>query len=706
MKSRTLTISVLIVMLLALFLPAGAGLARDEDPPTPIAVDIDPRLKDRPAPAQLSPAQAEAVVAESATTESQCVGIADTLTITIPSFDPAHLGSQDIVFFKETAPSSTGSATLWVAWDFLTTEYGRTDEITCEMLKYLQDQMDRIVDTNVHYFGEYVERPTGNENIDVMIYNIVDESFFDPEFPFYIAGFFWSSLNLEFERNMVFIDSLDWANRLGPNDSPWRGDDPSLWRPNLYEGTVAHELEHLIHFDQDADEESWVDEGLADLAEYLNGFGHPVSHVVYYLAFHRTPLTIWGSQLEDYGASYLFQLYLLENFGQRNGGAWENDWTRSLTANDENSIAGVEAATAANFNDLFDAWMLANYLDEPGAEGPGGFPIGYDEIDLIPFVSDSYSPWSVERSILDVYGAGHHGNLPIDRYYGGYISGTVEWPVGDLPAYTPVYGLYKGIQPQMNISLLGGKVSGVAPNSGSYEAASGGGHLLTDRMLSLNETVGGTLTFWTWYDIEAEWDYGFVEASTDSGSTWTPLAGNITSTSNNPNGSTAWANSLVDGQASTDTAITGNSGGWVEASFTLPAASGVLIRFSYYTDEAVNGQGWFIDDVSVNEFSDDFESGAAAWTLGGWSWTTGLFPNDWMAGYVNPVYERGTLDRVEYDFLEGDLYIFDGYEYITGSANTNKLNRDSATVFFANRPGENPFATTYQILVDKGNASD
>ena len=37
--------------------------------------------------------------------------------------------------------------------------------------------------------------------------------------------------------------------------------------------------------------------------------------MVYYLAFHRTSLTIWGSNLEDYGASYLFQLYLLENFG-------------------------------------------------------------------------------------------------------------------------------------------------------------------------------------------------------------------------------------------------------------------------------------------------------------------------------------------------------------------------------------------------------
>ncbi len=704
MKSRSLSLSMIPILLVALFLPAGAAMARDGDPPLPIAVDIDSRLKDRPAPAQLSSEEAEAVVTASSTTSGQCFGSTETLTITLTSFDPANPGSQDVVFWNESDPAHTGSATLWVAWDFLTTEYGREDVIDCEMLEYLQGQMDSIVDTDVYYYGDYVQRPTGNENIDVMIYNIVDESYFDPEYPFYVAGFFWASVNLEFDRNMIFIDSLDWANRLGPNDSPWRGDDPSLWRPNLYEGTVAHELEHLIHFDHDADEESWIDEGMADLAEYLNGFGHPDSHVVYFLAYHRTPLTLWGSALEDYGASYLFQLYLLENFGTKSGDTWAPGWTRTLIDEQENSTAGVEAATGADFNDLFDAWMVANYLDDPGQDGAGGFPIGYQEIDLTPYVSASYSPWSIERSITDIYGAGHHGNLPVSRYYGGYISGTVEYPLGEAPPYTGIYGLYKGIQPEMNITLRGDGQSGVAPNTGTWEAASGGGHLLTDRMLALNPSVGGTLVFWTWFDIEEEWDYGFVEASTDGGSTWEPLAGSITRSSSNPNDSTAWANSLVGGQASTDTAITGSSDGWVEASFGLPAASDVLVRFSYYTDEAVNGKGWFIDDVDVDGFSDGFEGGSGNWSLGGWSVTTGLFDNDWIAGYVNPIYDRGKQAELEWNYADGNAST--GGEMIGASVDTSGLNRESATVFFANRPGEAPFAAGYLLLVEKGNASE
>ena len=703
MKQKILIVATILMLLVAAFPVARAG-AVATTPASPIPVDISSKLKDRQAPAQPSAAEAAEAVAASATTAPQCGGDGETVTITIPSFDSANPIDQNVVFWKESVGSS---ATLWVAWDFLATAYGRQDVITCDMLAYLQGSMDSIVSTDVYYFGDYVQRPEGNANIDVMIYNIVDESYFDQSFPFYIAGFFWNSINEAFNRNMVFIDSLDWANRLGGNDAPWRGSDSSLWRPYTYEGTVAHELEHLIHNDHDADEDSWIDEGMADLAIYLNGYGHDDGHVVYYLAFHRTPLTTWGGGLESYGASYLFQLYLLENFGTKDGSSftgWSNAWTRHEIDTQANSIAGVEDATGAHFNDLYDAWIVANYLDDPSQTGAGGFPIGYQEIDLAPFNSDAYGLWSIQRGITDIYNGDHHGNLPVDRYYGGYISNTVEFPQGEVAPYTPVYGLYTGMQPQMGIYLRGNAKSGIAPHGGSYEVASGGGNLLTDRILSLNTPVGGTLTFWTWYDIEEEWDFGFVETSTDGGATWAPLAGSITRTSNNPNLSTAWANSLLGNAASSNAVITGNSGGWVQATFNLPAASNVLVRFAYYTDEAVNGQGWFIDDLSVNGFSEDFETGTDGWSLGGWSNTTGLFNNDWIAGFINPIYTNNNrLQSTAWGYLDGS--VSGAYEIINGIVDTSRLNRHAATVFFANRPGEDPFNAGYLLLVKKGNAA-
>ena len=696
MKIKTFAVLGILILLVAMLPTATVGAGKDPSV-SPIAVDIDSRLKNKAAPAQPSADEAAAIVAASATTQSQCGGDNQTLTITISSFDPAHPGDQDVVFFKETPTGSTGKATLWVAWDFLATASGGPDKITCDQLKYLQSKMDSIVDTDTYYFGNYVQRPANNANIDVMIYNIVDESYFDPTVGFYTAGFFWSSINQQFVRNMIFIDTYNWIDRLGPN----------ALHPYLYEGTVAHELQHLIHNDKDADEDSWVDEGMADLAEYLNGFGHPDSHVVYYLVFHRTSLTNWGGGLESYGASYLFQLYLLENFGTKGGGyptGWSNEWTRHEINEQGNSITGVETATGKNFNELYDAWILANYIDDPSLSGAGGFPLGYNEISLTPFTSRAYSPWSIARSINDNYNSDHHGNLPVSRYYGGYQSSTVEYPIGALPPYAPLYGSFKGIQPAMNINLRGDAKSGVAPHGGTYEVASGGQNMLTDRMLQLNTPVGGTLTFWTWFDIETEWDYGFIEVSTDNGTSWAPLAGSITKHSENPNNSTAWANSLIGGAASTEAAITGNSGGWVEATFTLPAASDVLVRFSYYTDEATLGQGWFIDDVSVNGILlDGFESGAANWNLGGWQWTTGLFDNDWLAAFVDPVYNQGKFSSLDYGYIDNSL-IKASYEYEIGAVNTSNLGKDAAVVVISNRPGESPFAGNYRLLVDKNPA--
>ena len=668
----------------------------------PIPVDIDSILKEMPAPKQPEPQEAAVLAADGETTASQCFGNNESLPITITSFDPANPLSQDVVFWRETADDSPGKATLWVAWDFVTTAYGREDVITCDQLAYMQSQMDSIVATDVEYFGEYVQRPAGNENIDVMIYNIVDESYFDPDYPFYVAGFFWSNINNELDRNMIFIDTLDWVNRIGPDAT----------RPYLYEGTVAHELQHLIHNDHDSQELSWVEEGLSDLAEYLNGFGHPDGHVVYYLAYHRTSLTVWGGGLEDYGASYLFQLYLLENFGSKTAGKWDPGWTHALCGDPRTGIDGIQGLTGMSMSDLYDAWVLANYLDDPSLEGPGDLPLGYDEIDLVPFTSRAYSPWSIARSINDIYGSDHKGNLPIARYWGGYKSGTVEYPLGALPPYAPLYGTYKGMQPTMDVLLRGDAESGVAPNSGGYEVASGGGNLLTDRMLALKEEVGGTLTFWTWFHIEEDWDFGFVEASADGGSTWEPLAGSITRQSDNPFGSTAWENSLVAGQASTDTAITGMSCAqascehpeWVEATFELPAASGVLVRLSYYTDDAYNDPGWFIDDVQVNGFSDGFESGTGNWDLGGWTPTSGLFANDWVAGYVNPVYAKGKFSHLDYGYFDDD--VMDGaYEYEMGAVDTSRLQKDQATVVISNRPGWSDFAANYLLLVEKGDAS-
>ena len=98
--------------------------------------------------------------------------------------------------------------------------------------------------------------------------------------------------------------------------------------------------------------------------------------------------------------------------------------------------------------------------------------------------------------------------------------------------------------------------------------------------------AGDTLSFWTWYEIEANWDYGYVQVSTDGGYMFDNLEGNITTTGN-PHG-------INQGNG-----ITGSSGGWVYAQFDLCdyANQRVILRFLYDTDYFGLEEGWYIDDI-------------------------------------------------------------------------------------------------------------
>ena len=202
----------------------------------------------------------------------------------------------------------------------------------------------------------------------MLILNIRDEAYYDPSASSYIAGYFSSSDDATYNKNMIHIDTYDWANRTGSG----------VARSYLYEGVFAHEFEHLIHFDQDPDEESWVDEGLADLAGFMCGYGHSQSHLAYYMVYHPvTSLTFWGGGLESYGASYLFQLYLYEKYGGR-------AFTSALVRESANGIEGIEKVLTASgyrdsFDQIFDNWTIANYLDDTRK---GGGKYGYNTLDI------------------------------------------------------------------------------------------------------------------------------------------------------------------------------------------------------------------------------------------------------------------------------------------------------------------------------------
>ena len=162
----------------------------------------------------------------------------------------------------------------------------------------------------------------GQDRVIAMISNVEDDAFFDPTFPVYIAGFFSSTINAYMDRNVITIDAFDWANRVGPNGSPWRDGDPNNDRPFLYEGTFAHEYQHLLHADQNPGEVSWVNEGLSDWTEWLVGYGIPDGHWDTAQEYAENSLVVWGDQgqgteiLADYGEAFMFMHYLYGKYGE------------------------------------------------------------------------------------------------------------------------------------------------------------------------------------------------------------------------------------------------------------------------------------------------------------------------------------------------------------------------------------------------------
>lgn len=500
------------------------------------------------------------------------------------------------------------------------------DRISTAKLQYMLQQFDDVIyPTNTGIFGEHLPRGAEGQKVWILIHNIRDEAYYDAEAKSYIAGYFSASEDSENNKNMMHIDTYDWENRTGTEGA----------RPLLYEGTFAHEFEHLIHFDQDPDEPSWVDEGLADLAAYLCGYGHSAGHVAYYLVYHpMVSLTFWGGELEDYGASYLFQLYLFEKYG----GA---ELVTNIVQEQANGIEGITKALRKtgywkDFDVLFDQWTQANYLDNlDQANGK----LGYESLEI---GSADTMGYTIEYALNELWvGPATEGDMIIssDWFYG----------IEPLP-YTAHYFRY--LNPDTSIIAVDGDdFAGTMAYSGTYEWSSGA-LAWASRSISRNFDIpdtGATLNFMTFYEIEEDWDYGYVEVYDNDTGLWTTLAGagtitNLAHPQDNPN-TPDEREPMTYALNGTWNAFTGESGGWVPVTMDLTPFAGhnIDLYFSTWQDGAFTLQMMYIDDISIPEigYFDDVE-GDSDWTSTGWEITDGVLDNGLSVIGMNVLYVQDT----------------------------------------------------------------
>lgn len=369
-----------------------------------------------------------------------------------------------------------------------------------------------------------------------------------------------------------------------------------------YAATLAHEFQHMIAWNRHQQRPAWLDEGMASLAEDLNGY---VDHssALSYLVAPDLQLTAWQATLPHYGMSRLFARYFYEQYTGEDGlaevlGASGN--TQDVLA----ALAARRRPDIAGFPDLFADWAVANLLNDP-AVGDGRFAYS-----LLPA---TVTPTPPEAS---------SANATVHQFGADYIG----------PLAGPLVLRFDGAD---SVSL-----AGVPPASGSFAWWSGRGDesvMTLTRELDLSGVSQATLRFRAWYEIERHFDYAYVTVSDDGGATWRTLSGAST-TAEDPQGQNLGEGFTgVSGAPGADP-LSGQRGSWIDETMDLSPYAGkrVLLRFWLITDPAINASGLLLDDIQVPEigFADGAEADTGDWQAQGFVRTTGALAQRWALRLV------------------------------------------------------------------------
>ena len=466
------------------------------------------------------------------------------------------------------------------------------------------------------------------DRIVTLVDNVRDSNYYRPQDPdgkTYIAGFFYSVFNQMTYRNVMTIDSFDWLHRTGSIDSqPDDTANPEYVacgnelgrafgnpRGPDYEGTFAHEYQHLLEYYEDRDEVSWVNEGLSDWAQTLTGYVDPQidpadktadGHLATFLGWNtdlgglyggpEQSMTRWGDQgapeiLADYGAAYAFMQYLYSHFGG-------DSFMSALHREDKGGLEGLQAvldttsATPPKALDVVHDWLASMALDaaiEDGAAAPA---------------------WDAGALTTDSMRARINWDNPQAFESPGAPTNGADWV--KLPSASS------------NVTFDGSASYPAQPMEWTQDGNrlySGAGDDL-DRAIARQVTVPAatpTIAVGMQYDTEPTWDFAFVQVYDTDTKTWVSLQ----------NGSTT---SDADLQADPRVVanlpgFTGTAGPSVQT-FTVPAKyldKPVWLAVRYITDGAVQGQGVWVDSLAVGG-----QPVADATTLGSWTSLTGAVP--------------------------------------------------------------------------------
>ncbi len=395
-----------------------------------------------------------------------------------------------------------------------------------------------------------------------------------------------------------------------------------------YNSTLAHEFQHMIHWYQHPVDLSWTNEGMSVLAQHLNGFSAGGLD----RAFVQSPdtqLNDWSNDpagaYAHYGAGYLFMDYFAEHYG---------GYTvlKELLSDPASPPLNFDHVLAKHgyqdrFTDVMHKWFLANAVEDAHVDqGQYGYP-GI----MLPAVMPQHT----------------FSNYPTTE------SDTVHQNAAQYYDLQP--GRSRGV---LQIQLHGDPLVRVIGNDPYHSSQEWWSNRYDNMDSTLTHNIDltslkgkhATLQFAAWFDLERDYDYAFVEVSTD-GHAWTTLPGKFT-TASNPNGGN-WGNGY--------TGVSTNSKGgktpqWVQEQINLTPYAGkqIQLRFEEVTDDAVNKQGFALDSISIPElhFSDPVISDNG-WMSNGFIRSNNVEPEQYTIQALVYQGQTFTAQTVQVDLASG-----------------------------------------------------
>jgi len=372
---------------------------------------------------------------------------------------------------------------------------------------------------------------------------------------------------------------------------------------------LAHEFQHMIHWYRDRNEELWLNEGASDLASFLNGYTIG-GHDTVFASDPDIQLNDWpnngSSNAEHYGASFLFMAYFLDRFGE--------EATKALVAEPANGMVSIDKVLSGlNILDtltgepittesFFTDWLIANLLqDDRVADGRYTYHNYPAAPDFSPTETISNCPVNSSEKTVHQFGV-NYVEIRCRGDFNIHFEGDTQVAVLPEDPYSGAYAFYSNRGDESDMTL-------------------------TREFDFSNQSAPITLSYWTWYDLEQDYDYLYLTASTD-GQDW----------------------QIITTPSGTAEDITGNSYGWgytgwsvggpqwvqEEVDISQFAGKKVQLRFEYVTDGAVNGEGFLLDDIAVPEigYFSDFEADDGGWKAEGFVRIQNLLPQTYRLALI------------------------------------------------------------------------